>query len=169
MKFVNNVHCTQDKSMHLWRIIFVHVSESLLNDLIHNIYLSLANHMGIPSVSNTPDLVHSSDWSKLDETLRKLPVAQSKMVYFDEDNDLNFFNPNPNLFNTTEQTVYVVRKYRLVFVSVLFFVLYYRMIIVITMYHTLFRNHEEYHCILSMMVINLHVFKNLRINIEQRL
>ncbi|CAF0800440.1 unnamed protein product [Adineta ricciae] len=70
-------------------------------------YFCSSNHVEIPSVRNTPDLVHSSDWSKLDETLRKLPMTQSKMVYFDEDNDLNFFNPNQKLFNTTEQTVYV--------------------------------------------------------------
>ena len=119
MKFASNVHCIQDKSMHLWRIIFVHVRESFLNflsDLVGNVCLSLANHVEISSVRNIPDLVHSSDWSKLDETLRKLPISQPKMVYFDEDNDLNFFNPNQYLFNTTEQTVYVVRRYRLIFV-----------------------------------------------------
>jgi hypothetical protein len=48
------------------------------------------------------------NWAKLDETLRKIPSISSKIVHFDEDDDLNFIDSNKNLLNTTEQTVYIV-------------------------------------------------------------
>jgi hypothetical protein len=35
----------------------------------------------------------------------------SQIAYIDEDDDLKFINSNRNLFNNTEQDVYVVCKY----------------------------------------------------------
>jgi hypothetical protein len=48
------------------------------------------------------------DWSKLDETLRKISTTSSQINYFDEDEDLTFIGSNKNLLNGSEQTVYIV-------------------------------------------------------------
>ncbi|UJR37711.1 hypothetical protein I4U23_030406 [Adineta vaga] len=70
-------------------------------------YFCSTNPVSFTAKSGTSELEHSLHWSKLDDTLRKLSINPSKTVDFDEDNDFYFFNSNQNLFNTTEQTVYV--------------------------------------------------------------
>jgi hypothetical protein len=68
-------------------------------------------NIALSSTSTTKDEVDENlSLDNFDEILRKLSTASSKEVYFDEDNDLNFSNSNKNLFNNTEQTVYVVCK-----------------------------------------------------------
>jgi hypothetical protein len=79
-----------------------------LLDFIYANFIRIAIHVGLSSTSKTTELEEDLHWSNLDETLRKLSTASSKIVYFDEEDELDFINSNKNLLNTTEQTVYVV-------------------------------------------------------------
>jgi len=79
-----------------------------LLDFIYANFIRIAIHGGLSSTSKTTELEEELHWSNLDETLRKLSTASSKIVYFDEEDELDFINSNKNLLNTTEQTVYVV-------------------------------------------------------------
>jgi len=70
------------------------------------------------------DLKAQLDWSKLDETLRKVSTVSSQINYFDEDEDLNFINLNKNLLNTTEQTIYIVCQFIFIYKKKIFFFCY---------------------------------------------
>ncbi|CAF3532145.1 unnamed protein product [Rotaria sp. Silwood1] len=73
-------------------------------------FLCSKTHTGVARTSTTTStnvLEEQLHWTKLDETERKFSTISTKLMYFDEDDDLNFINLNKNLLNTTEQTVYV--------------------------------------------------------------
>jgi len=49
---------------------------------------------------------------ELDDLLKTSSTTLgSQISYIDEDDDLKFINSNKNLFNNTEQNVYIVCKY----------------------------------------------------------
>jgi len=117
------------------------------------------------------DLKPQLDWSKLDETLRKVSTVSSQINYFDEDEDLNFINLNKNLLNTTEQTVYIVCQFIFIYKKKYSFCLIYfqRMIINIIMFHILFQNLKEFQHILLKIIISLFVYMHFQIDIDQHL
>ncbi|CAF1040921.1 unnamed protein product [Rotaria sordida] len=75
---------------------------------LENYLCSIETHAGILRTSTTTNVLEEQlHWTKFDEIARKVSTISTKLLYFDEDNDLNFINLNKNLLNTTEQTVYV--------------------------------------------------------------
>jgi hypothetical protein len=61
---------------------------------------------------------------ELDDLLKTSSTTLvSQISYIDEDDDLKFINSNKNLFNNTEQNVYIVCKYFILLKQYFFFII----------------------------------------------